>query len=339
MYKLKQLPEDFVVIEVPSVKIEKQGKYLYFWMKKKGKNTLEVVKELARELSIKEKDIGFAGSKDKHAYTKQLLSFVGVKRENVEKIKIEHLSLDFYGYGKIPISLGDLQGNKFEIVIRNLADEKIEKLSSLENYFDEQRFSENNVSIGRHLVKKNFAKAVSFIDNFKVRKYLDKKPTDCVGALKVLPVRQLRMYVNAYQSYLWNKTVAEYLKKRGNVVKKVNYSGGELIFISDSDAGKFKDLKIPLIGFGHENVENMEVQKIIDEMMNEENLSSADFIIKQIPELTLEGGLRNVFVEVKDFKIGKKEKDKLNLGKQKVKMNFTLPKGSYATMLIKKIIS
>ncbi|MEK6905375.1 MAG: tRNA pseudouridine(13) synthase TruD, partial [Nanoarchaeota archaeon] len=62
-------------------------------------------------------------------------------------------------------------------------------------------------------------------------------------------------------------------------------------------------------------------------------------IIKQIPELTLEGELRNVFIEVKDLKIGKKAKDELNLGKFKVKISFTLSKGSYATMAIKKIIS
>ena len=73
--------------------------------------------------------------------------------------------------------------------------------------------------------------------------------------------------------------------------------------------------------------------------MQEEDLSFNDFIIKQIPELTLEGELRNVFVEVKDMKIGKKEQDELNPEKKKVKVSFTLPKGSYATMLIKRIVS
>src|SRR3989344_4228263 len=65
MYKLKQVPEDFVVIEIPALQKEKQGKYLYFWMKKKGFNTIDAVKEVARQLRIKEKQIGFAGSKDR----------------------------------------------------------------------------------------------------------------------------------------------------------------------------------------------------------------------------------------------------------------------------------
>ena len=305
-------------------------------MEKKGRNTLDAVKELARQLRIKEKQIGFAGSKDKHAVTEQVLSVVGVKMEAVEKVKIENASLKFYGYGKMPVSLGDLQGNKFEIVIRNLEKEKVQKISLIENYFDEQRFSENNIAIGRHLLKKEFAKAVSLIDEAKVKKYLEQKPADYVGALKVLPIRQLRMYVNAYQSYLWNKTVAGYLEKKGKILKKVPYSVGEFVFFSEPK--QFKDLKIPLIGFGHDDFENKEVQTIIDEIMREEELSYADFIIKQIPELTLEGGLRNVFVEVKDLKIGKRIKDELNRGKKKVKVSFSLPKGSYATMVIRRIV-
>lgn len=336
MYVLKQLPEDFVVTEIPSIKPEKQGEYLYFWMKKKGRNTLDVVNELANKLRIREKDIGFAGSKDKHAVTEQMISIDGLKKEAVEKVKIEGVSLEFFGYGRVPISLGDLQGNKFEIVVRNLENEKIGKISFIENYFDEQRFSENNVEIGRRLLKKEFGNAVLLIDEIRVKKYLEKKPKDYVGSLKILPLRLLRMYVNAYQSYLWNKTVAMYLEQKGNVLKKIPYSGGELVFVSD--AGDFKEMKIPLIGFGQEDFDDADVQGIISKLMDDEELSYADFIIKQIPELTLEGELRNAFVEIKDLKIRKKVKDELNPGKKKIKISFTLPKGSYATMVVKRII-
>jgi len=336
MYKLKQLPEDFVVIELPVVKAEPRGNYLYFWMKKKEKNTLDAVKELAKMLWIKEKDIGFAGSKDKHAVTEQLISLTGITKEMVENLNIKQVLLQFYGYGKTPISLGDLQGNEFELIVRNLTTEKIEEITLVENYFDEQRFSEHNVKIGRYLLKKEFGKAVSLVDDLKVRMHLEQKPTDHVGALKVLPIRLLRMYVNAYQSYLWNKTVAAYLEQKGKVLKTEKYSEGELVFVSDAE--RFTKVSIPLIGFGHEDVEDAEIQEIIDQIMDEENLSYTDFIIKQIPELTLEGELRKVIVPVHDLEIGKKMIDELHKGKKKVKVSFTLPKGSYATMVIKRII-
>ena len=336
MYKLKQIPEDFIVIELPAIKAEPRGKYLYFWMKKKEKNTLDVVKELARQLCIKERDIGFAGSKDKHAVTEQMISITGVSKEMVENLNIKQVLLQFYGYGNKPISLGDLQGNEFEVMVRNLTQEKIEETTLVENYFDEQRFSTQNVKIGRHLIHKEFAEAVSLIDEEKVKSYLDQKPKDYVGALRILPIRLLRMYVNAYQSYLWNKTVASYLRKKEKILKKMKYSAGELIFFSKLE--KFRDLEIPLIGFGHEDVEDEEVQEIINQIMEEENISYADFIIKQIPALTLEGELRKAIVPVHDLEVGRKTKDELNSGKKKVEISFTLSKGSYATMVIKRII-
>jgi tRNA pseudouridine13 synthase len=110
-----------------------------------------------------------------------------------------------------------------------------------------------------------------------------------------------------------------------------------LLFISNPE--KFKDLKFPLIGFGHEDVENKEIQEIIDEIMDEEHLSYTDFIIKQIPELTLEGELRKVIVPVHDMEIGRKITDELNTGKKKIKVSFMLPKGSYATMVIRRIVN
>lgn len=336
MYKIKQLPEDFIVKEISTVKKKPDGKYLYFWIKKKEQNTLDVIRELARELRIPEKQIGAAGNKDKHAVTEQMISVIGVKKENVEKIKRENVSFEFYGRGEVPISLGDLLGNKFEIMIRNLEGQKIEKAGFLENYFGEQRFSLHNADIGKHLIQKEFQLAAYLINDAKIKEYLKERPNDFVGALKKLPMRLLRIYVNACQSYLWNKTTARYLEKKGKLMKKVSYSGGEWVFVSNPL--DFKDLKIPIVGFGYEYADN-EINDIIAEIMKEEQLSPSDFIIKQIPELTLEGELRKVFVPVQNLKIGRRIKDKLNAGKKKVQVSFTLSKGSYATVALKKIIS
>ena len=67
MYILKQKPEDFVVTEVSNVNVLGQGKFIYLLLKKTNRNTLDCVREIARQLGLKEKDIGFAGSKDKNA--------------------------------------------------------------------------------------------------------------------------------------------------------------------------------------------------------------------------------------------------------------------------------
>ena len=90
MYILKQIPEDFVVTEMSNVKILGQGKYLYLNLKKTNRNTLDCVREIAKQLNIREKDVGFAGSKDKNAVTSQLISIKNVSKEKIASIMVEY---------------------------------------------------------------------------------------------------------------------------------------------------------------------------------------------------------------------------------------------------------
>src|SRR3989338_10267783 len=92
MYKLKQVPEDFIVKEVSTIKIEDNGKYSYFILKKKNYNTLNAIQAVANKLGINIKNIGFAGNKDKNAVTEQAISICN-GNEGMEKIKLKDISL------------------------------------------------------------------------------------------------------------------------------------------------------------------------------------------------------------------------------------------------------
>jgi tRNA(Glu) U13 pseudouridine synthase TruD len=61
-----------------------------------------------------------------------------------------------------------------------------------------------------------------------------------------------------------------------------------------------------------------------------------DFIIKPFPELSMEGDMREGFVDIGKLRFGEVEDDELIEGK-KVTISFVLPKGSYATMVVKKL--
>ena len=95
--------------------------------------------------------------------------------------------------------------------------------------------------------------------------------------------------------------------------------------------------QVPLVGFCTE-FKNEEVEIFVKELLKEEELQLNDFIIKQIPNLSLEGDLRKVLVEIKEFKVLEKAEDELNEGKKKIKVSFQLPKGSYATRVIKEML-
>ncbi|MBI4983604.1 tRNA pseudouridine(13) synthase TruD [Candidatus Woesearchaeota archaeon] len=113
MYTLKQIPEDFVVKETSNVLIGDKGKYLYFKLIKRERNTLEVLTKLADKLHLPEKQFGFAGNKDKHAVTEQVCSVLGASREKLLSVNLDKVNIEFLGYGSKPICLGDLEGNHF----------------------------------------------------------------------------------------------------------------------------------------------------------------------------------------------------------------------------------
>ncbi|MBI2151399.1 tRNA pseudouridine(13) synthase TruD [Candidatus Woesearchaeota archaeon] len=351
-YKLKSIPEDFIVKEVSledySKLTTKNGKYIYCLLKKKNYNTIDGIKQIAAIFGLKEKQIGFAGNKDKKAITEQIISLPDMNLERLNRVKIRDIELKFLARGNEPITLGHLKGNEFVITIRNL-DEKslktiehnIEKNTTtnkplfIPNYFDDQRFGRKNHEIGRHIVRKEFKDAVTKLDNPLCSSYLEEKKTDYVGALKRLPLRLLRLYVNAYQSWLWNETLSLYLKRRTEQYVEVKYIAGLLLFPEES----IPHLEIPLLGFEDLAKLDKDLAEVLSLLKKRENLLPQDFIIKQIPELSAEGELRKAFVEIEEFKWESTDKDDLNKGKIKITLSFFLQKGSYATIVIKKIFS
>ncbi|TKJ17537.1 hypothetical protein CEE44_03305 [Candidatus Woesearchaeota archaeon B3_Woes] len=292
MYRIKKKPEDFVVNEITNIRLNDKGVYSVFLLKKRDYTTERAVQTIANKLGIPRKFISYAGNKDKIAVTTQ---YISIKNSRIKELELTDIFLEFKGYLDNPILLGDLEGNEF--VIKVITDRKPKKIAKMINYFGEQRFSKNNKEIGKLIIKRDFKKAVDLIiknNERLVEEYLSKKPTDYIGALRKIPLKILKLYVHSYQSYLWNEMVT-----------------------------KCNTKTLPIIGFGTEVTEN------IKGILNKEGITTRDFIIKQIPELSSEGNERDVFVDIKNLEIEKIEKGYI--------LKFMLSKGSYATEAIKQI--
>ncbi|MBI2139642.1 tRNA pseudouridine(13) synthase TruD [Candidatus Woesearchaeota archaeon] len=174
MYKIKQIPEDFVVREIFPLSNPKLffsgGRYAYFILRKKNYSTREAVRHIAGLNRISEKSICFAGMKDKQAVTEQYVSIMGLAHPEAP-LKMPHdVSLEFLGKAKSPVFIGAHAGNSFTITVRNLGKKDIARLQAkalhpivIPNYFGEQRFSAMNEKVGRLLVKKDFKGALDLI--------------------------------------------------------------------------------------------------------------------------------------------------------------------------------
>lgn len=319
MYLIKQKPEDFVVEEISKDLPLGKGDYTYFILEKKNWNTREAIKAIASRLRVRDKYFNVAGIKDKRAITKQFVSVFKVKPERLENLKIKDIKITVLGKGKERLKLGQLLGNRFVIRVRNVEKEP-KKISFIENYYDDQRFGGKNKILGRALVKKEFRKAC-----WSLR--LEWEGGDYIGALRKLSRYILRLYVNSYQSYLFNRALEEYLETKYKKYSKVSYSQGTFIFSNE----KIENKKMPVLGFLTE-FKNKQLKEIYKNLMKEEKIKKEDFIIREMPELSSEGVERDLLVEIKDFEITKEDK-------KTFLVEFSLPPGSYATLVIKKMFS
>jgi tRNA pseudouridine13 synthase len=321
-YQIKQAPEEFLVREIISEKRQKlpdEGEFLIFLLRKKDYNTETAVQRIADALRIQRKNIGYAGSKDRQAVSEQFISIRGSSREKIESINLKDITLKFIGFSREKISLGELEGNEFEIVVRNITGAPKQTLWIV-NYFGEQRFSTNNAEVGKAIIKKDFRKAIDILlehtgkEEEKMRAYLAAHKNDYVGALKTMPWKNLTMYVHACQSKIWNEAA-----KR---------------LVEGSPTAASGIATLPIVGFASELKDDV-AGNMIRKVMEEEGVAQEDFIIRAIPELSIGGDERKLYTEIKGLSIGELEDDELNPGKKKVLVKFGLGKGSYATEVIK----
>lgn len=358
MVKLKTIPEDFVVLENYSPNFNEDGNYSIFLLEKKDYSTMKVIKIISDILGVKITNIGYSGIKDKVAITKQYISVKSLNNNMRKDYSLSGLKLSYLGQSNDVISLGTHSSNTFIITLRDI--EIFSKVNGFFlNYFDEQRFSKNNVETGLFLLKGKFKNAIKNIlefysddsdiedkinsgdyenikhDNTEIPKkiidFLKGHKNEFVGALKIIPKKFLQIYIKSFQSYLFNKILSDYIGENSN---KIIISGEEYNFIDDN-FNKYLNINIPLIGFSTE-LNDDEISNIAKRIMQNYGISFRDFILRSLPELSEEGELRSIVSEAKNLKIGELEEDDLNSNKKKLQVSFELQPGSYATIFIKQ---
>lgn len=174
--KIKQLPDDFIVEEIPSITFskEKQDHQIYL-MEKTEMDTFEALRRISNHFQIPTHDIGYAGLKDKHAITRQYISIPN--KYHIDTKKLQSPILKIMGYHTSRLSIGDLSGNRFTIIIRDLTSKKIKEVTEttkaiqtygVPNYFDSQRFGSviHNEFIMKYILQNNFEKAMKIFLTF-----------------------------------------------------------------------------------------------------------------------------------------------------------------------------
>lgn len=250
------------------------------------------------------------------------------------------------------------------------------EIDQIANFYGLQRFgSERMVThkIGREILKGNFRRASELLltettkydtaysreireqlsdpSNYKklidllpkgmdierevVRSLLHKR--DYIRALRAIPIGIRRLYVQAYQAYIFNLCLSELLSYGEDITK---CSDGDLCFeIEGNDVlGKIRKLNastdtlstvlpaLRLVGYSFQTGKGR-FESTSQKILKEEELAPRDFYVRDMDELSVKGGFRQSVLWCKGFSYS-----------GSLQISFKLPKGSYATTLLREIM-
>lgn len=338
-FHFKQGVRDFVVEEIPLYPFSGEGEHLVLQIRKKGLSTWEMIDRLAAHLGIKAREIGYAGLKDKNAMTIQYVSLPKKYEAKLEDFTHEKIKVLSREYHSNKLRMGHLKGNRFFIRLKKVtpvAAQKIQKAlgelarHGMPNYFGYQRFG---------LDGENYKKGEAILK----------------GERKERNVKMKRLYINAYQSHLFNL----WLSRRVELNTLMdNFSAAELTDLlgySSEDIVKMQAQEHPfklMVGdvvmhyphgrLFHFDGEQRDLERFQAGEVSPTGLlcgkraqratDLAGEVEKSYDEaIAIDGARRYAWVFPQDVEGAYKEEEAW------FELHFTLPKGSYATVLIEEI--
>jgi len=175
----------------------------------------------------------------------------------------------------------------------------------------------------------------------KVLTYLRDYPRDFVKAINLINPRLLSLFIAAYQSYIWNEMVGEFIKINlpENELIKFSYTAGEMVFYKALPKGLFKEFaetQIPLID--HKvKFQGEKIKEIGEGVMKTEGVEIENFRLNKIKKAFFKSVSRRLIVIPEGLELSDSASDEISPNKNKLTISFTLPSGSYATVLLRRL--
>jgi len=316
---LKAECADFVVKEQLGYNMSSDGEFVAVKVRKTDCNTLFVGEQLAKFAGISARNMSYAGLKDRKAVTEQWFSLQmpGQPTPDFSQFSLEGVEILDVTRHQRKIRIGSLQGNHFEILLRNAeeTDELKERLDFLAkngfpNYFTEQRFGRDG---------NNLTQALRWAN----------------GEIKVKDRNKRSFYLSAARSEMFNLIVSKRMELDlaqqilvGDVLQ-LNGSHSWFVVDESEDLAQLQQrlaqqdvlLTAPLIG---------EEEKSAVDFENE-IFAQHQALFALMRQERMKAARRPILMQPQNFQ--------WQFEPNGLRLQFALPAGSYATALIRELVN
>ena len=316
---LKAECADFVVKEQLGYDMSGDGEFVAVKVRKTDCNTLFVGEQLAKFTGISARNMSYAGLKDRKAVTEQWFSLQmpGQPTPDFNQFSLEGVEILDVTRHQRKIRIGSLQGNHFEILLRNTeeTDELKVRLDFLAkngfpNYFTEQRFGRDG---------NNLTQALRWAN----------------GEIKVKDRNKRSFYLSAARSEMFNLIVSKRMELNlaqqilvGDVLQ-LNGSHSWFVVDESEDLAQLQQrlaqqdvlLTAPLIGEEEKSAVDFE----------HEIFAQHQALFALMRQERMKAARRPILMQPQQFQ--------WQFEPNGLRLQFDLPAGSYATALIRELVN
>lgn len=189
-------------------------------------------------------------------------------------------------------------------------------------------------------------------------KYFIRHPEDYKGALGELPQYLIKIIISSFQSFLFNKMLSLRFNMgyslfepvAGDVISILDDSNGQITqtkyiygnrydsFLEEAIRLNHASIVIPLIGYDT-NLDDFPLAKsLLLTILSQEKIDLNIFENELLTKHEFKGSFRSILVKPDALRLIDVENDEVFPNQYKIKIEFSLPKGSYATMLLREVI-
>lgn len=168
-------------------------------------------------------------------------------------------------------------------------------------------------------------------------------PDDFRGALELLPQRTKLIHAYAYQSYLWNRAIDLFLKTEVPPYRQIRVRTEAGAYVSwtklaEDQAARLAAARTPLYAPDGEGGEPG-FDRAMRQVMRDAHIADDCFYQHKISGMVLKEEPRQLVVVPRRLRVSAAEPDDHYPGRSKLELRFGLPRGAYATMLIKHLFA
>lgn len=324
--RIKQVPEDFDVEEIPAYEPSGEGAFLYLWVEKRDMGAEYFVRQVARRLAVPAQEVGTAGMKDRHAVTRQMVSVPESAEDHLSALERDGIRLLDVKRHSNKLRPGHLHGNRFRILIRDAehADRLqpiLNRIQSdgLPNFYGPQRFGRDGETLKLGLGLLRAEESLAQPERRQLRKPFLRK-----------------LALSAAQSALFNHYLGERLHDGllrrvlpGDVMAKWPFGGLFVVADQEREQTRFDARETVHAGpiFGRKTfAAGAEAAQRESATLAAAGLTAQSF--RNFGKL-MQGTRRHNLVYINDLTAA--------IETEGVRLTFSLPAGSYATVLLREV--